>query len=151
MSDKLTIKAKDEEIEIKTNRSDIAAALIRGVVGAAPFVGPIIAETLSATIPNQKTDRIITFVKVLEDKINYLEEDLLNEKFRSEEFADLLEDGLQLASRALSHERKEYIANLLKNGLVNEEQTHVELFESVRAVGTRESKCGGPNQYYLPW
>jgi hypothetical protein len=126
MNNGLSIKAKDEEIEIKTNRSDIAASLIRGIIGAAPFVGPIVAETLSATIPNQKIDRIITFAKLLEDKIKYLEEDLLKEKFQNEEFADLLEDGLQQASRALSKERKEYIANLLKNGLVNEEQTHLE-------------------------
>jgi len=126
MGEELSLKVNNAELEIKTNKSDVAVAFIRGVIGAAPFVGPILAETLSATIPNQKTDRIITVIKILEDKIKYLEEDLLKEKFTNEEFADLLEDGLQQASRALSEERKEYIANLLKNGLVNEEQTHLE-------------------------
>jgi len=133
--DKLSIKSTDEEIEIHTNRADIAASLIKGIIGAAPIVGPIFAETLSATIPNQKIDRVIACVKLLEDKIKYIEGDRLKEKLQSEEFTDLLEDGLNQASRALSDQRKEYIANLLKNGLVGEKQTHQEKKKLFSIVG----------------
>ncbi|MBC7909980.1 MAG: hypothetical protein H7Y30_05740, partial [Pyrinomonadaceae bacterium] len=122
----LSIRAKDEEIEIKTSRSDIAATLIKGIVGAAPVVGPMVAEVVSTVIPNQKLDRLIIFVKVLEDKIKYIEEDVLKEKIKSEEFTDLLEDGLNQAARALSEERKQYLASLLKNSLTKDELSHIE-------------------------
>ena len=63
-------------------------------------------------------------LKLLEDKIKYLDRDLIESRFTSEEFADLLEDALPYAARALSEERREYIANLLKNCLTHEELDH---------------------------
>lgn len=135
MEKRLSIRTSGEEVEVNTTKSDVAASLIRGIVGAAPFVGPLMAEALSATIPNQKFDRMITFMKVLEDRVQYIEEDLLNEKFKNEEFMDLLEDGLQQASRAISEERKEYIANLLKNGLESEKQSHLEKKKILSLLG----------------
>ena len=102
------------ELEIKTNKSDVAVAFIRGVIGAAPFVGPILAETLSATIPNQKTDRIITVIKILEDKIKYLEEDLLKEKFTNEGSRTYSKMDSNKLLRALSEERKSTLPIFLR-------------------------------------
>src|SRR5215510_8642190 len=94
MTKPLSITMHNETIHLETNRSDIAASLIRGIVGATPVVGPIVAEALSMTIPNQKIDRIVAFLRILEDKLKYVEQDLLKEASKSEEFNDLLEDGL---------------------------------------------------------
>lgn len=125
MEKPLSIKAANEEIKIETNRSDYAAALVRGIIGAAPVVGPMVAEALAAGIPNQKLERVISFTKLLEDKLNYLEEEVLKEKFKTEEFGDLLEDALLQASGALSPERREYIANLLTNSLTDADLDHI--------------------------
>jgi hypothetical protein len=124
VKDNLTIKVSNQELQINANKADYASALVRGIVGVAPVVGPILAEVITSGIPNQKLDRVITFIKVFEDRIKYLEEDVLKEKLRSEEFGDLLEDALPQAARALSDERKEYIANLLKNSLTDEGLEH---------------------------
>jgi len=45
---------------------------------------------------------------------------------KTEEFNDLLEEGVIQASRALTDERREYIASLLKNSITNEKLTHIE-------------------------
>lgn len=126
MSEMLSIVTTDKEFEINSNGSDRVAILVKGIIGVAPFVGPMLAETIASVIPNQKLDRVITFIKVLNDKVSFIEQDILNVKLKTEEFADLLEDSLNQAARALSAERKNYIAALLKNSLSREELTHLE-------------------------
>jgi len=54
MSNELSIFKSDEQIDVNTNRSDIAAVVLKGLVGAAPLVGPLLAEALGMAIPNQK-------------------------------------------------------------------------------------------------
>ena len=56
-----------------TNKIDIAVAIGKGVVGAAPLVGPLIAEVLSVLIPNQRIDRITRLIKKLDEKVAALE------------------------------------------------------------------------------
>jgi hypothetical protein len=127
MGDNLSIIATDEDIEIKGNKSDVAATFAKGILGAVvPHIGGMLAEVVSTVIPNQKLDRLITFAKVLDDKVKYIEEDMLEVKMKSEEFTDLLEDGLIQASRALSDERRHHIASLLKNSLSKDELAHIE-------------------------
>lgn len=125
MSDKLTIKAQDQEVDIGTNKSDVTAAFIRSVVGVAPFVGPMAAELITAAIPNQKIERVALSIKVLEDRLKYVEEDVVREKFQSDRFADLLEDALPQMARALTGERKAYIANLLSTSLTDDTLDHL--------------------------
>jgi hypothetical protein len=125
MGEILSITAKEKEIEINSYASDRVATLVRGIVGVAPYVGPMLAEAITSVIPNQKLDRIITFIKVLNDQVRYIEEDILKVKIQTEEFTDLLEDGLNQASRALSDERRQYIASLLKNSLSKDDLSHL--------------------------
>jgi hypothetical protein len=127
MGDELSI-IKDKEIDLEGNKSDIGSMLAKGVIGAVPipYLGAMIAEVVSAIIPNQKLERLTIFVKVLDDKVKYIEKSVLKEKLCSQEGTDLLEDGLIQASRALSDERKQYIASLVKNSLINDELAHLE-------------------------
>jgi hypothetical protein len=125
MTEKLSIKAADEEIEIRTNKADIAAMLISGIVGGAPYIGPLVGELITSRIPNQKMARVIRQVELLDQKLRYLREDVLKENFRTVEFEDLVEDALTQAARALSPERQEYIANLLKSSLTDEQLDHL--------------------------
>jgi hypothetical protein len=125
MSDNLSINPEKVMIELKTNKSDIVTLLIKGIIGAAPLVGPIIAETLSITIPNQKLERLISFTEVLEMKVKNLETAVNENKFKSPEFTDLLEDAMLQASRALSQERIEYIATLISKSLTTDDASHL--------------------------
>ena len=99
---------------MNSSKSDIAAILGKGLVGAIPFVGPLASEIVGSVIPNQRVDRIESLLKVLEEKIEEKGQSLIKDKINSPESVDLLEDGFVQASRSLSEERIDYIASLLK-------------------------------------
>jgi hypothetical protein len=126
MSEELSIIKVNEELDVDTRRADLGAAFFKTLVSAAPLVGPYLTETLGVAIPDLKFDRVVTFARVLGDRVKYLEEDVVRVKSRTEEFADLLEDGVVQASRAMTDERRGYIASLLKNSITNETLEHVE-------------------------
>lgn len=111
---------------MSTNKSDLAAVIGKGVVGAIPFVGPLAAEVVGSIIPNQRIDRIEKLLVELETKISVKEQVKVKDKLNSEESIDILEDGFIFASRALSQERLDYIASLLKNSLTEPEVKHIE-------------------------
>lgn len=111
--------------------TDIAAILGKGLVGAIPFVGPLAAEIVGAIIPNQRIDRIESLLKLLESKITEDKKTKVEGKIITPESVDLIEDGFLQAARAISEERKDYIASLLKNSLTND---HLEYIEHKRLL-----------------
>ncbi|GGN32839.1 MULTISPECIES: hypothetical protein [Marinomonas] len=111
---------------MSTKRTDIATILGKGLVGAIPFVGPLAAEIVGAIIPNQRIDRLESLLQLLESKISEEDQEKVKERITSQESVDLMEDGFIQASRALSEERKDYIASLLKNSLTSDELEHIE-------------------------
>ena len=135
-------KDKSESIEKKEGGvtikgADTLAILAKGFLGALPYVGPLVAEIVGATIPNQRIDRIESLLKYLELKIQALEEDKrkIKERVSSQEFVDLIEDAFIQTSRALSEERREYIASLLKNSLKDDELRHIEYKRLLSILG----------------
>ncbi|NCC61473.1 MAG: hypothetical protein EOM12_11140, partial [Verrucomicrobiae bacterium] len=93
---------------------------------AIPFVGPLIAEIAGAIIPNQRIDRIESLLQFLYSKIPEEDRQKVKQRITSKESVDLIEDGFIQASRALSEERKEYIASLLKNSLTDDDLKYIE-------------------------
>lgn len=126
MTKTLSIIRTEGSGDLKTKREDVAAAIVRGILGAAPVFGPMLSEAITATIPNQKIDRIIAFVKELDDRLSYVEGDAVKLRIKDEEFTDLLDDALLQASRAMSPERRGYLAALLVNSITNEQLSHIE-------------------------
>ena len=82
-------------------------------------------EIISYVIPDQKLERVTLFTEVLRIKPDHLHDDFIKEKLQTEEGTDLLEDSLHQASHAISYERKEYIASLLKNSLTLDDLDHI--------------------------
>lgn len=98
------------ENNLENNATDAAVSVAKSVVGIVPGAGPLITEILTTVIPNQRIDRISNFVKELNKRIDELEmEQLKNNQY----FVDLFEDGVIMASRALTEERNRYIAIFL--------------------------------------
>ncbi len=118
-----------------TKGTDIAAIIGKGLLGAIPFVGPLAAEIVGAIIPNQRIDRIQSLLKLLESKIPEEDRQKVEHRIISQESVDLFEDGFIQASRALSEERKEYIASLLKNSLTDDELKHIEYKRLLSILG----------------
>ncbi len=107
------------------NKNDIAAILGKGFFGAIPFVGPLAGEIVGNLIPNQRIDRIASLLKALELKIDAEERAKVEERILEEKSVDLMEDGFLLAARALSDERIDHIASLLKKSLTAEDLEHI--------------------------
>ncbi|MDD2732340.1 MAG: hypothetical protein PHF56_00240 [Desulfuromonadaceae bacterium] len=118
-----------------TQKTDIAAIIGKGLLGAIPFVGPLAAEIVGSIIPNQRIDRIESLLRLLEAKIADEQKAKIQERITEPESVDLIEDGFIQASRALSEERKEYIASLLKNSLTDEALKHIEYKRLLSILG----------------
>jgi outer membrane murein-binding lipoprotein Lpp len=121
--------------ELGLTRLDHATAALKGAVGAVPLAGGLLAEMVGAVIPNQRLDRIASFAMILDAKLATLDRDVVEQRMRTEEFADLLEDGLRQASRSLSDERRRYIASVLKNSLASDELKHLETKRMLELLG----------------
>lgn len=126
--------------EIKDNMSDHAAMIVRlggtAASGLAAFltqnvavglVGPVLFELLASRIPNQKQERIANLAIALERKLEGVDPAVLDEMAQDARFGDLVEDGLYQAARALTPDRLEYIASLIKNSIT---QTDVDYARS---------------------
>lgn len=120
---------------MSTKGTDIATIIGKGFLGAIPFVGPLAAEIVGAIIPNQRIDRIESLLKLLESKIPEEDRQKVEQRIISQESVDLIEDGFVQASRALSEERKEYIASLLKNSLTDDDLKHIEYKRLLSILG----------------
>ncbi len=105
-------------------KNDILAILGKGILGPIPFVGPLVAEIIGNLIPNQRIDRIASLLKTLKSKIDEAEKAKVEKRILEEKSIDLMEDGFMQAARALSEERIEHIASLLKNSLTDEDLEH---------------------------
>ena len=111
---------------LNTNRIDGLTSLAKGVIGAAPYVGPILAEIVGHVIPKQRIDRITEFVQMLDERLKGLEREQIDARMQLTENVDLLEDAFTQAARATSAERIEYIANVVAHGVSVEEMNHAE-------------------------
>ena len=120
---------------MSTEKADVTAIIGKGLVGAIPFVGPLVAEIVGTTIPNQRIDRIESLLKLLESKILEDEKEKVKQRIVSPEYIDLMEDGFWQAARALSEERKDYIAALLKNSLTDDELKYIEYKRVMSILG----------------
>ena len=108
-------------MDIDVRKKDVVASVLKGYLSGLPVLGPIVAEMIDDLIPNQRIDRITSLLKALEAKIDPEEKAKVKARMLEEKSIDLMEDGFLQAARALSEERIEHIASLLKNGLTDED------------------------------
>lgn len=107
------------ENDLKPSRTDYAVSIAKSIVGACPVAGALFAEIIQNVIPNQRIDRIVRLLQILDEKVKNIESKELENQFRDERFIDLLEDGFFAAARALLEQRRQYLASLIANSLTN--------------------------------
>ena len=108
------------------SKADYAAGLLKAGLGLIPFAGPALTELVNDFIPGQRTDRIVAFVQQLDARLTEFTKDQFASHARTVEGADLIEDGLWMAARALTDERRKAVANLLVKSLTAEELRYAE-------------------------
>lgn len=110
---------------------------IRAVVGAAPFVGPAMAELITTFIPNQKLHRLQLWIDEFATRVAGMEGGIqkLEERLQTEEGADIMEDGLLASARAITAARRQYLSNLIAHGFAAESFDHDLLKTLTRLLG----------------
>ncbi len=108
-------------MDLDVKKKDVVASVLKGYLGGLPVLGPIVAEMIDDLIPNQRIDRIASLLKALESKIDPEKKSEIEARMLEEKSVDLMEDGFLQSARALSKERIEHIASLLKNSLTDED------------------------------
>ncbi|MCJ7636731.1 MAG: hypothetical protein MUO21_04510 [Nitrososphaeraceae archaeon] len=112
---------------LEIQKLDIAVSAMNSALGILPIIGPLLVELVGITIPNQRFDRLIKYVTLLEKKLRGIDESMLKIAMQNENFTDLMEESLRQAVRSLSEERREYIASLIANSVTLQD---IELIES---------------------
>jgi len=101
-----------------------AESVIRGLVGAIPYVGTALNEAIFDLRARLKQERLERFVAYLVENLQTLEADKIDAAYlQSEEFVDFLEDVLIRAARAKGEEKRRKLAAVLAGRLQHAEGT----------------------------
>jgi hypothetical protein len=79
-------------------------------------VGAIIGEVIGKTIPEQRMQRLEVYVRYLNERLGQMNETEARKRATDPENIALFEDGAIQSARALSDERRAYIAKLVAQG-----------------------------------
>lgn len=107
--------------ELDENANDQLVAITKGVTSLLPLVGGVVGEIVGVTIPNQRADRIVKYLRELGDRITTLEEEQQTAIKQDPERIDLVEEGGFQAARATTDERIGQIAEAVFNGLKSDQ------------------------------
>ena len=123
------INSKDDlKNDISTNNSaDYVASLAKSALGVIPFAGSLLVEIAGNIIPNQRIDRIAKYAEALNTRLSSLKEAVVKANISNDNFTDLIEESMRQAVKALTEERRDYIASLVANSISSED---IEFFES---------------------
>lgn len=114
--------------QLDTNTRDRLVSAAKSTAGALPFVGTLVCEVIDSVIPGLRIERVVSYLKTLDEKVGAIDEKLENFKssLKSEEGLDVFEEGVIQASRAVSEDRKQRLANLVANSLSAEKLKYAE-------------------------
>ncbi|WP_029582375.1 hypothetical protein [Bradyrhizobium sp. URHD0069] len=101
---------------------DRTAAVIRSVISNIPIVGQALAEVITEIVPNQRIERVEKYLLYLSEEIDSLRIANVDAAMKKPENVDLIEDGAYQAVRALSDERKRYLARAVAQGIRSDEK-----------------------------
>ena len=97
----------------KQKINEIAEKVVKGSISQIPYVGPFLAEWM----PNRQVERIEKLILWSVAKTEGFTPERLQERLKDKEFADLFEQSIFDASKALSDERLKCIASIVSHGV----------------------------------
>jgi hypothetical protein len=71
-------------------------------------------------------ERLEAYLTRLSERLNHQEEEVLRQRLRDPESIDLFEEGAVQSVRAISDERKDYIASIVANGLSGDDKDRLQ-------------------------
>lgn len=103
--------------DLDTNAKDRLVAATRGALAAVPFAGGLLGELVTEVIPGLRQDRIVAYLRLLEERVGAMEEANAKAALANPEKIDLIERGGFQAARATSRERIGQIVEVVARGL----------------------------------
>ena len=121
--------------ELDQNATDYVVATAKAVLGMVPFAGSLLAELAGTIIPKQRIDRLTDFAQKLEDRFDDIDKEQIRSKLMDENFTDLVEETARHAARAVTEERRAYLASLLATGVSDDRISFLETKHLLRILG----------------
>lgn len=115
-----------EKAKLGSTKSDLAVAGARAGLGLIPWLGPTLAELVSQFIPNQRIERIESYLRLLDKKLSTLSEQEQRDRTLTADAAELIEEGGFQAARAITDTRREQLASVVAFGLKGDEAERIE-------------------------
>ncbi|MEX6633412.1 hypothetical protein [Hyphococcus lacteus] len=103
--------------ELDDNIRDKLVSTAKGAAGIIPWAGGPLGEIISQVIPKQRLDRLVSYIRKLEDRIKSLETQEMQEALSSPAKIDLIETGGYQAARATQEQRVTHIVEAVFNGI----------------------------------
>lgn len=103
------------------NIKDRLIAITCGAVSAIPFAGGVLGEVIAGVIPGLRQERLVKYVRLLEERLSKLEADQIERATSDPERIDLFERGAYQAVRATNDKRIEMIVEIVSRGMSSDE------------------------------
>jgi hypothetical protein len=100
---------------------DQLVAIGKGAVSLIPLFGGPLAEIIGVTVPNQRADRIATYLRALDQRLEEMSQEVKVQLAASAAKVDLIEEGGYQSARAISHKRIEQITEAVSRGLAEDD------------------------------
>ncbi|AJI57987.1 hypothetical protein LA02_1620 [Francisella philomiragia] len=122
------LKNENAILSLEENKTDKVVKGLKAISSLCPYAGGLFSEIITSVIPNQRIDRIAEFLKILDMKLSKYGESIANleKKLEKPENIELFEEGIWQSSRAISKERKGYVASILAKGLSNNQLEEIQ-------------------------
>jgi outer membrane murein-binding lipoprotein Lpp len=117
----MTDQGPDSYDPLDDDYRDQLVAIGKTAVSLIPLFGGPLAEIIGVAIPNQRADRVASYVRSLNNKIEELSEIIAAQLSSSAAKLDLIVEGGYQSARALSNERVEQITEAVARGLAEDD------------------------------
>jgi hypothetical protein len=114
---------------------DHVLALSEAAVSLVPGAGPLIGYVISEHIPRRRRERVVEFVRKVNDAVGRIEGRLDEDFVRTDEFADLTEDVLESVARRAADGKRGFYAAALTNSAAPSRPGEVERERMLDALG----------------
>lgn len=110
---------QEKFIDLQTNYTDKSISILKSAFGLMPIAGPAAIELLGVIIPNQRMDRVVRFVELLNKDLEELREDFESfiSKVSEDKYSSLFYKACAASADAYAKERIEYIKNIFIYGM----------------------------------
>ena len=103
--------------QLDTNWLDRATSSAKLIGSLVPLIGGPLSVLIAETIPNQRLDRIVKYLRYINERLANLEKKEIEGLLNDPERINLVESGGYIAARSTSPDRLERIAEIVFRGL----------------------------------